>query len=55
MNGNFFRLFLGALLAIPVAGGLFFLMQYLIASADPDIDDKGTRKLADIHMPEREI
>ena len=55
MNANFFRLFLGALLAIPVAGGLFFLMQYLIASADPDIDDKGTRKLADIHMPEREI
>lgn len=55
MNSNLFRLFLGALLAIPVAGGLFFLMQYLIASADPDIDDEGTRKLADIHMPEREI
>jgi protein TonB len=46
---------IGALLAIPVAGGLFFIMQYLIASADPQIDDSNTRKLADIHMPEREI
>ena len=55
MNGNPLRLFLGALLAIPVAGGLFFLMQYLITSADPDIDDEGTQKIADIHMPEREI
>lgn len=55
MNSNLFRLFIGALLALPVAGGLFFIMQYLIASADPKIDDKKTRKLADIHMPEREI
>lgn len=30
-------------------------MQYMIAMADPDIDDKKQRKLADIHMPEREI
>lgn len=52
---NIVRLILGGLLAIPVAGGLFFIMQYLIASADPKIDDKKTRKLADIHMPEREI
>lgn len=55
MNRNLFRLFLGALLAIPVAGGLFFIMQYLIASADPKIDDSKQRKLADIHMPDREI
>ena len=55
MNRNIFRLFIGALLAIPVAGGLFFIMQYLIASADPQIDDSKQRKLADIHMPEREI
>jgi periplasmic protein TonB len=55
MNRNLFRLFIGALLAIPVAGGLFFIMQYLIASADPKIDDSKQRKLADIHMPEREI
>jgi len=55
MNSNPLRLILGALLAIPVAGGLFFIMQYLIATADPEIDDKKQRKLADIHMPEREI
>jgi protein TonB len=55
MNRNLFRLFLGALLALPVAGGLFFFMQYLIATADPQIDDSKQRKLADIHMPEREI
>jgi protein TonB len=55
MNRNFVRLILGAILALPVAGGLFFIMQYLIASADPKIDDSKQRKLADIHMPEREI
>jgi protein TonB len=42
-------------LAVPVAGGLFFIMQYLIASADPKIDSEKQRRLADIHMPEREI
>ncbi len=52
---NIARLLFGALLAIPVAGGLFFVMQYLIATADPQIDDSKRRKLADIHMPEREI
>jgi protein TonB len=55
MNRNLARLLFGALLAIPVAGGLFFVMQYLIATADPKIDDTKRRKLADIHMPEREI
>ena len=55
MNRNFVRLIIGGLLAIPVAGGLFFIMQYLIASADPKIDDKKQTKLADIFMPEREI
>lgn len=55
MNRNSIRLIIGALLAIPVAGGLFFIMQYLIASADPKIDDKKQTKLADIFMPEREI
>ena len=49
------RLGIGAVLAIPVAGGLFFIMQYLIATADPDIDDQKTRKLPDIFMPEVEI
>lgn len=55
MNSNLLRLVVGALLAIPIAGGLFFIMQYLIASADPDIKDNKNRKLADIHMPDREI
>jgi protein TonB len=55
MSRNLIRLLIGALLAIPVAGGLFFIMQYLIATADPKIDDSKQRKLADIHMPEREI
>jgi protein TonB len=55
MNRNFFRLLIGALLALPVAGGLFFIMQYLIATADPKIDETKQRKLADIFMPEREI
>lgn len=55
MNSNSLRLAIGAVLALPVAGGLFFIMQYLIASADMTIDDKKTRKLADILMPERNI
>jgi protein TonB len=55
MNRNLVRLIIGGILAIPVAGGLFFIMQYLIASADPQIDDKKQTKLADIHMPDREI
>jgi protein TonB len=55
MNRNLSRLLLGALFGLPVAAGLFFIMQYLIASADPQIDDKKRTKLADIHMPEREI
>ncbi|CAA0116148.1 Uncharacterised protein [Halioglobus japonicus] len=55
MNRNIVRLIIGALFAVPVAGGLFFIMQYLIATADPKIDDQERTKLADIHMPEREI
>jgi protein TonB len=55
MNRNLIRLLLGAALAIPVAGGLFFIMQYLIATANPEIDDSKTRRLPDIFMPEREI
>ena len=55
MSRNLIRLLIGAALAIPVAGGLFFIMQYLIASADLNIDDSKQRKVADIHMPERQI
>jgi protein TonB len=49
------RLAIGAALALPVAGGLLFIMQYLIATANPDIDEEKTRKLPDIFMPERDI
>ncbi len=49
------RIIFGALLALPVAGGLFFLMQYLIATANPDIDEEERTRLADIVMPERDI
>ncbi|PLW83561.1 energy transducer TonB [Kineobactrum sediminis] len=55
MNRNVSRLFFGALLAVPVAGLLFFIMQVLILSQEPEADDSETRKLADIHMPDREI
>lgn len=55
MNRNLFRLIIGGLLAVPVAGGLFFIMQYLISSADLKLDKSGKNKLADIHMPKREI
>jgi len=55
MTRNLIRLIIGAALAIPVAGGLFFIMQYLISSADMKLDESDQRKLADIHMPDREI
>jgi len=55
MSRNLIRLIVGGLLALPVAGGLFFIMQYLIASADPQLDEEESFKLADIHMPERDI
>lgn len=49
------RIVFGALLAVPVAAGLFFLMQYLISTADPEIDEEERTRLADIAMPERDI
>jgi protein TonB len=55
MNRDSVRLLIGALLALPVTGGLFFIMQYLIAAAHPEIDNSKRFKLADILMPEREI
>ena len=55
MKRNLIRLLIGSVLAIPVAGGLFFIMQYLIASADLKLDDSKAHKVADIHMPERQI
>ena len=55
MSRNLIRLLIGSALAIPVAGGLFFIMQYLISNADLKLDDTKQRKVADIHMPERVI
>ncbi|MEM8564684.1 MAG: energy transducer TonB, partial [Pseudomonadota bacterium] len=55
MTGNFTRLILGAALGLPVAAALFFIMQYLIISATPDINEEPRTRLADIHMPDREI
>ncbi len=55
MTRNLIRLFIGSALAVPVAGGLFFIMQYLIASADLKLDESKARKVADIHMPDRAI
>ena len=52
MTQNVIRLSIGATLAMPVAGGLFFIMQYLISSADPEIDDSKLRKVEEILMPE---
>jgi protein TonB len=55
MSRNLIRLLIGSALAIPVAGGLFFIMQYLISNADLKLDESKQRKVADIHMPERTI
>ena len=49
------RLAIGAALAVPVASGLFFIMQYLIATVSPDIDDSKRRDLKEIIMPVWEI
>ena len=54
-NRNWLRTLIGAALAVPVAGGLFLVMQYLIASADPQIDEKKSTRLPDIFMPETEL
>ncbi|MFK8040965.1 energy transducer TonB [Congregibacter sp.] len=54
MGNSFVRAFVGALVAIPVAFGLFFLMQSLIDKDYEQTDTKG-RKIADIVVPEREI
>ncbi|WOJ92336.1 energy transducer TonB [Congregibacter variabilis] len=54
MGNSFARSFIGAVVAIPVVFGLFFLMQSLIDKDYEQTDTKG-RKIADIVVPEREI
>ena len=54
MGNGFIRSLVGALVAVPVAIGLFFLMQSLI-DKDYEQEDIKARKIADIITPEREI
>jgi protein TonB len=54
MGNTLIRSLLGAILAIPVAVGLLFLMQSLI-DREYEQEDIEQRKIADIVVPEREI
>ncbi|MEM1191490.1 MAG: energy transducer TonB [Pseudomonadota bacterium] len=54
MGNSIVRSLIGALVAIPVACGLFLLMQSLI-DKDYEQEDTKARKIADIVVPEREI
>jgi len=54
MGSSLIRSILGALLAVPVAVGLFYLMQSLI-SRDYEQEEVKNRKIADIVVPETEI
>jgi len=54
MGNSLVRVLFAALVAVPVAVGLFFLMQSLISSEYQQEDIDG-RKIADIVVPEREI
>jgi len=54
MGSSFVRVLVGALVAVPVAIGLFFLMHSLI-NRDYEQVDTEARKIADIIVPERDI
>ena len=54
MGSSFVRVLVGALVAIPVAIGLFFVMQSLI-SREYQQEEIENRKIADIVVPETEI
>ena len=54
MGNGIIRAFIGAIVAVPVAFGLFFLMQSLI-DKEYEQEDIDSRKIADIVVPEREI
>jgi len=54
MGSSFVRVLVGALVAIPVAIGLFFVMHSLI-NRDYEQEDIQARKIADIVVPESEI
>jgi periplasmic protein TonB len=52
---NVARLGLAGVLAVVVTFGLLFLMHALIAADNKRPEEAETRKVADIHMPERQI
>jgi protein TonB len=54
MGNSIVRALIAALVAIPVALGLFFVMQSLI-DREYEQEDIASRKIADIVVPEREI
>lgn len=54
MGNRLLRVLIAALVAIPVAVGLFFIMQSLI-DREYEQEDVESRKIADIVVPEREI
>ena len=54
MGNKIVRVLLAALVAIPVAVGLFFVMQSLI-DRDYEQEDVTARKIADIVVPNKEI
>ena len=54
MGNNFVRALFGALVAIPVAFGLFYIMQSLI-NKEYTQEEITSRKIADIVTPDREI
>ena len=54
MGNKIVRVLLAALVAIPVAVGLFFVMQSLI-DRDYEQEDVTARKIADIVVPDKDI
>lgn len=52
---NYIRLLIGASLAFVVTGALFLLMPTLIEMSDKVLDDRKSRRITDITMPERQI
>ncbi len=49
------RIFSAVLLAFIATVGLFVLMDQLIKSGDNELDESGSRKIADFLMPDRQI
>ncbi len=52
---NWTRIFIGGGLGLLVTVSLFILMPTLIELADTSLDERERRRIADIHMPQRQI